>query len=758
MTIRPLLFTVAIAVPLLASPRSDYEALQQWQFEKEGAPIARPVSLQRGPATWTLQSGRVRLMKPLPTERVTGLIFEGEGQFTLAVSDRTERRQLRRFTSRPDLESIDTSFTEMVFRTSDDAIEKAFPAEVGAQAYAGNALATDRHNHWLIDYRFDVDAEVIAAMVNPLALATVAAVKTREFGWLDFIYDSTAPEKAQLIRWTREYPEVWLSLEPQSPLDTRPARLDAIDVHADLTHYSFTPTAGVTHQKKMNGHFVVEETLTPMSDGVSALRMQLDATAHDVMARDATGAAIDVIRDHIGARRASVDNKYYDPQTTLLFAQPLQKGVPQRVTFEYDLETENYVKGRSWYPTFAGYYDPHTARLELLVNRHAEVRSMGTLQSETEDIVKKRSVWIVSRPTVMVTFSTAERLEEATAELPGVPPITSFGEVAHLNPGTRIRKAAEDVAKAIQFYQTILDDKLDTPHLFVTSITGEHGQAFDGFLHLSERSYANEPGAEELFRGHETAHSWFGHKVGWKSYRDQWLTESIAEYLGMMFVEARVDHGEDLFQQILFAYQGIVKGDLSGGFSKFSRPWLVNALRNSAYRARLGPIGHGYRAGTGDIPFGYMVQTYYKGPLVVHMLRMLLRYQSGSDDLFVRVLRDFVHQYSGKQASTDDLQHVIERDAGGDWTWFFDQWIRSAEIPTVHCRSAVDSGTVRITLKRSTDLPLLVPVRIDFDDGSSTVRVFALHEVEESFTEQVHGRARKVVCGPDHSLLANITK
>src|SRR6202011_2518501 len=110
--------------------------------------------------------------------------------------------------------------------------------------------------------------------------------------------------------------------------------------------------------------------------------------------------------------------------------------------------------------------------------------------------------------------------------------------------------------------------------------------------------------------------------IGGKSYRDQWLSESFAEYSAMMFVQATVKGGDRFFAEMLDSYDGIVQGNMSGGFSKFNRPWLI--VRSAAYRARLGPIGVGYRAGTSDVPFGYLLQTYYKGPLVVHMLRMLL--------------------------------------------------------------------------------------------------------------------------------------
>ena len=38
---------------------------------------------------------------------------------------------------------------------------------------------------------------------------------------------------------------------------------------------------------------------------------------------------------------------------------------------------------------------------------------------------------------------------------------------------------------------------------------------------------------------HEVAHQWWGNVVGWSSYRDQWINESIAEYLALLFADSQ---------------------------------------------------------------------------------------------------------------------------------------------------------------------------------------------------------------------------
>src|SRR5205823_2520859 len=116
------------------------------------------------------------------------------------------------------------------------------------------------------------------------------------------------------------------------------------------------------------------------------------------------------------------------------------------------------------------------------------------------------------------------------------------------------------------------------------------------------------------------------------------------------------------------------------------------------------------------------IQSYYKGPLVLHMMRTMLRMKTHSDDVFIKILRDFVKEYSGKDASTADFQKVVEKNARGDWSFFFDDWVYDSAIPTIRWSYKVEpSGSgakLTINVKRSgvrDDFMIAAPVRVDFD-------------------------------------------
>jgi aminopeptidase N len=143
----------------------------------------------------------------------------------------------------------------------------------------------------------------------------------------------------------------------------------------------------------------------------------------------------------------------------------------------------------------------------------------------------------------------------------------------------------------------------------------------------------------------------------------------------------------------------------------------------------------------------------------------VLRYKTQSDDLFIKVLHDFVHEYDGKAPSTTDFQRVLERNAPGDWGWFFDSWIYSGGIPSYRWRYELkdDGGSTAITLSVerrgvSDDFKALIPIRVDFPGGTAGYFYMFNTETSQSITQKLPKRPQNVVFAPEYSLLANIRR
>ncbi|HVT45907.1 MAG TPA: M1 family aminopeptidase [Thermoanaerobaculia bacterium] len=770
-----LALAIVFPIPALAAdtslhrdPVAAWEQLKKLEF---GDAIPLPeggLRLSRDTAEWTLESGTIRLMRSLPDGTSTGLVFEGTGRFRMSIPDPVELVQLRRFMRKPDLDSIDVRITSLYARAAGDlaALGELAPAE---PPFTTPPLARRRSDHWVADRQFDVDARVLSSILNGDREYLRIDFRTDAFDWLTWEHDRDRHEEITLDRFESGYPEIWLSIdrpedrdpEGRPSPDGRPSiDIEHIDVRADLTRFGSGSSAGIAQERPIEGHFEIEQRITVLREGLTAIPMRLHPWAKEIVAETHDGARLAVVRDHLGGRSRHIDKRIFDRTMVVVLERPATLGETLRLRFRYELELTNFAHGDSWYPTAIERGDRYTARMELTTGRRHELFSMGRRESESELEGKKTSTWVVDKPVTMLTFVTAQRFQQEPVKIDGAPEVVSFGPGFGIGHKAKVRNVAVDVASSLRFFAELFDDELEDQTFYVTSIPARHGQSFEGFLHMSETTYRGSvTGASEMFRAHEVAHQWWGHRVGWKSYRDQWLSESFAEYSAMMYVEATMKGGAEHLREILMSYDGIVKGNLQGGFSRFNRPWLIEF--NQSYHDRLGPISAGYRAGTRHMPLGYTIQSYCKGPLVIHMMRSILQRATRGDEVFIAILRDFLRTHGGSDASTKDLKTIVEKHAGSDWSWFFDQWIDGAEIPTVHWKHEVSpapDGTYDLTLRlrqSGTSRPFTLPIPLRVDLGVGRVATFSviLDAPSAVFTQSLPSKPVGVVFNPDFAVL-----
>jgi len=125
-----------------------------------------------------------------------------------------------------------------------------------------------------------------------------------------------------------------------------------------------------------------------------------------------------------------------------------------------------------------------------------------------------------------------------------------------------------------------------------------------------------------------------------------------------------------------------------------------------------------------------------------------------------------VKEYSGKDAGTADFQRVVEKDAPGNWSYFFNAWIYDSAIPTLRWSQKIEPNStggarLTVTVKRSgvrDDFIVLAPVQVEFDGNRTGTFFIPIRKNEETVTQELPAVPRKVVFAPDHSLLANIKR
>lgn len=143
---------------------------------------------------------------------------------------------------------------------------------------------------------------------------------------------------------------------------------------------------------------------------------------------------------------------------------------------------------------------------------------------------------------------------------------------------------------------------------------------------------------------HESGHEWFGNNVTAADMADNWIHEGITSYSEALFTECNSDKAK--------AYE-------------YARG-LWRLIRND--QPVVAPYGVN-EEGTGDI--------YEKGAAIMHMIRVM----TNNDDRFRKMLRGIGQEFYHKTVTTAAVEAYIAEKTGLDLKAFFDQYLRTRELP-----------------------------------------------------------------------------
>lgn len=356
-----------------------------------------------------------------------------------------------------------------------------------------------------------------------------------------------------------------------------------------------------------------------------------------------------------------------------------------------------------------------------------DVVSVGERIADTTIGSLRTSTWrsLGNVSFVSFNFGSFERLTDTVADGPLIEIYRGTNHLDGLFAKDFKKKVAVEIESSLRLFGSVFGE-YPWSRLAVTEIPGEHGQGFPQLLHLAWYSFdQEEKGVTDVFRAHEVAHQWFGHIVGWKSYRDQWLSEGFAEYAGALYLQARHKRSDEFFNFMKELRDQILQ---RGGFGGWHEG------------PQVAPIWLGYRCSSFESPASYQKLIYAKGAYVLHMLRnQLYDYRSGSDARFSAMMKDYIATFRGLDATTDDFRAVTERHLRMPMGWFFDQWVKGTQIPRFEYRwdrQELPDGrwVIRGSIDQfDTDPPFRVfmPVSLQFEGGRRTF----IQEINSRHTE-----------------------
>jgi len=252
-----------------------------------------------------------------------------------------------------------------------------------------------------------------------------------------------------------------------------------------------------------------------------------------------------------------------------------------------------------------------------------------------------------------------------------------------LSPSATATSMTAEMANTVRLFETFFGP-YPYSRLAVTNIPYSYGQGWPGLVYLSALDFLDgtqkhflginlNSANSDSFRAHETSHQWWGHRVGWKSYHDQWLSEGFAEFSGNLYIQFR-ENPKEYFNRMREALDHIKEKD----------------AYSHAYDS-VGPLWMGQRLSSSESPLGYQRLVYEKGGYVLHMLRQLLMdpRNPNPDATFQAMMQDFTKTFDTQAASTEDFKAIVEKhmtpsmDLEGNhrMDWFFRQYVYGTGIP-----------------------------------------------------------------------------
>jgi hypothetical protein len=782
----------------------------------------RDVSIERPGMQLTLEDGTIAFTKDV-MGRITGAFFEGDGELLVSPPNEAERQSMSLFTGMAILEE---RFATAYLRFNDNtAVELASglrATEESAEFLDRWKQAAESLAPWDALRLLQTFSRVLPASASAPVEGGAgdvflhARLQGAKLGLFDVIYDASAGEPVEVGQARKSadgvlFYDVWTSFSPTASSKMKDARGLSREV-SDVIHVSHVSIrTHIKPPKQIEAEATLE--IETRRSGERTLMFELSRFIR-VEAVERNGHPVEFI--HNPSVEGTQLARHGNDVVAVVLDQPTRAGETLSLKFVYHGEVLAeagpgllYVGARgNWYPNrglamsnydLEFYYPPGWTLLAT-----GKPSTLPSLAGAAQGL-EQMSRWISERPIPVAGFNLG-KFKRAVAHA-GPVTVESYGAVAverdfptgsppdvvdttplapgvvpHTGPLTRsapspalnTQLVADASAEAIRYYADRFGP-FPYSQLALTQLPGPESQGWPGLIFLSSFAFLTDSEREALHKSdiskilerqipaHETAHQWWGDLITWRSYRDQWFSEALANYCSLMELEER---NPAAFRQALDYY----------------RTQLLKKSDAGTAVGAAGPVTLGGRLVSSRSPEAYDPIVYGRGPWLIHMLRMMLgdaerkpgsRKAGVGDELFFRSLLNFRRRYEGGTASTQDLIASFEEnlppglkfEGKRSLDWFLHGWVEGTAIPRLGLRSvklvprdgAVEISGVVEQKNAPADLVTVVPVYAMLPGNAAVFvgQVFADGE-ETAFRLTAPSGATRLSLDPQHTVLSDL--
>ncbi len=720
-----ILFTLLLAIcagpqtPAPSPSASAWNALSSPAMDPSKSARMENVEIVRDRVHITLLDGTIQFAQPA-NGVVFGAAFHGKGRVQVEPPNPIEAQQLRLFTKQ---EKLDMPFTDGTFSFTDGLFDEvAKQVKWQPSGATSDDLYANRQKT-----REDLGEAAVPRLLQGILSADrartayfLADLKVAGKDWVEFHYDALDPEEIKVGRWVDVGPlkldDTWMHF-PAHNQSSADALKDPL-AKEDFVIRVYSISASVTSGAELSA--TTKMTLAPRLAGQIVLIFDFDSNLRVESVKDAQGTALSFYQ----ARETKDRYQSYGDYVAVILSEPLAPGKPQTLEFRYSGKRAirkagngNYFcESSGWYPELSNSFATR-ADFDMTFRspKNSVLVATGAKTSDTVDGGTRITTWRSEIPLAVAGFAYGDyktyndKAGDVTVDVYANREADDLmamvqrafesgaiqGAVGTLTPSAMAKTMGGEMANTVRLFSSYFGP-FPYKSLSVASIplSYSHGQGWPGLIYLWSGSFLDAtqrhmiglkdgPELTDFFRAHESSHQWWGQRVGWKSYHDQWLSEGFADFSGILYVQYRQNMKEAL-NQWRKEKENIRKKDMRGHA-----------------RGTLGPIWLGFRIRSSESDGGaYQDLVYSKGAYVLHMLQMQLwdGRSADPDHNFKDMMQDYCKTFDGKPASTEDFKAIVERhmtssmDAEGNhkMDWFFNQYVYGVGEPQYSFHSSLD--------------------------------------------------------------------
>ena len=732
-------------------PNSDptYQSLRSLTLGSEAVSVSN-LELKRDAGTFHLRSGTICFVAPV-AGRVTGAVFTGDGNFILEPPA-SERSMLKLLTKE---DEFSETFSQMVLRFTDSTYDEIKTAGTKAASGCDAGLLKESQHTTRHKFKTNLESRILEDLLSPepgelfIAFIHGKRYNAQELYTIDphegrDQVDFRTYDEDKLGNWA-SFP---MSGERKNGTTGHPIRIK----HQELE---------TTLEKNANLIGKAKTTFTAHLNGLRVVPFNLFRTLRVRSVTAADGQALSFIQE----------DKNDDAQFAVILPKALSAGDSFTVITDYEGKEAvtnegggNYfpVARMNWYPNNPGSSLGEYATYDMTfhIPKGMQIAATGERVSESNEGGQNVTVWKSEAPQTVAGFSFGKfKIEEAKLDKPEYD-VQSFANQESPSWVEGLQQAASGdnlpsqgshaSGVALGTMSTIgLNKKsLAEGELAVQLYTDYFGPSSFKHLQLTQQSACNfgqswpelvwipicyyfdttvrhqlgmdwgDRGYWKVVTPHEVAHQWWGHTVGFSSYRDQWMSEGFADMSASLYLTLIEKNPKKFIT-----------------FWNDERELLLERDAQGFRAIDAGPLTMGYRTSNSRTGFDTTRRLIYpKGAYVLHMLRMMMQDNRTHDQRFKETMQDFVNTYRGKAATTEDFKAIVEKhmtqemDMEGNhkMDWFFNEYVYGTQLPSYQINATFDTGSdgdvvmnVKMTQSNVNDsFRMLVPIYLELPNGT----------------------------------------